>query len=226
MSVCAIMQPTYLPWLGYFDLIRKSDVFVIYDQAQFEKQSWQQRNRIRTKDGEIMLTVPVLHGKGLERIIAEVELDRHQNALRKHLNSIRLSYARARNFELVFGQLEEIYQQKHIRLMDLNMELLKWGMRMFKIDTSLIYSSALGYTGTRVEALLDICRLVKADHYYSPAGSKGYIDENNLFENSGIQLTYQQYQHPVYDQIQGGEFISHLSFIDYLFNSPDWNIFA
>jgi hypothetical protein len=225
MKICAIMQPTYLPWLGYFDLINKSDIFIIYDNVQFEKQSWQQRNKIRSKDGEIMLTVPVKHGKGLERKIVEVEIDYKQPILKKHLTALKLSYARSKNYKLIIDALETIYNSSPERLIDLNIALIKFGMVLFKIEKKLIFSSELSPQSSRVEALIDICKKVGANHYYSPAGSKIYIDENNLFEKLGIKLTYQNFTHPVYKQLNYPTFISHLSFIDYLFNCDNFNIF-
>ena len=225
MRTCAIMQPTYLPWLGYFDLIKKSDIFVLYDNVQFEKQSWQQRNRIRNKNGEQMLTVSVKHGKGLERKISEVEIDSNQKILKKHLTSIKLSYGRAINYAFIFPELEEIYNSNPALLIDLNVALIKLGMKLFNINTELVYASELSPQGTRVEALVDICKKINSIHYYSPAGSQTYIDENNLFDKNGIRLSYQGFKHPVYKQINDDNFISHLSFIDYLFNCDNFNIF-
>jgi hypothetical protein len=127
------MQPTYLPWLGYFDLIRSVDHFVIYDHVQFEKQSWQQRNRIRNKDGEIMLTVPVRHESGLERTLRDVKIDYSRNILDKHLKSIQLSYSKTNNFKTIFPLLEEIYNQHKVFLYELNIELIKLGMKFLNI---------------------------------------------------------------------------------------------
>jgi hypothetical protein len=218
MRTCAVMQPTYLPWLGYFDLIARSDIFVIYDTVQFEKQSWQQRNRVRNKDGEIMLTLPVRYGSGLSRRIKEVEIDYSRNVPKKHSSTIQLSYSKARNFSTLFPELEALYKTQPSLLMDLNVALIKIGMKFLNIETPLIYASELDVQGNRVEALIDICKKLNASRYYSPVGSKVYIDENNLFPGNGIELVYQDYSHPVYQQVNFPDFISHLSFIDYLFN--------
>jgi WbqC-like protein len=225
MRTCAIMQPTYLPWLGYFDLIRKADVFVIYDSVQFEKQSWQQRNRIRNKNEEIMLTISVKYGKGIERKINEVEIDNKQQIFKKHLTSIKLSYARSKNYNLIIEQIEAIYNSNYFFLIELNVALIKLGMNLFKLDTEMVYSSELSPEGSKVSALIDICTKLNVNHYYSPIGSKNYIDENNLFEKTDIKLSYQNFVHPVYQQLNYPNFISHLSFIDYLFNCDNFNIF-
>lgn len=215
---CAIMQPTYLPWLGYFDLIRNVDIFVVYDHVQFEKQSWQQRNRIRNKQGEIMLTVSVLHENGLERRVRDVKIDHIRNVLRKHLMSIQLSYAKALNFKVIFPELEKIYTQKPVTLVELNMQLIQLGMKFLHVQKELVYSGEMAVQGQKVEALIDVCQKLGCDQYLSPVGSKRYIDENNLFPENGIVLDYQQFVPPVYHQHKGTDFISHLSFIDYLFN--------
>ena len=224
MRTCAIMQPTYLPWLGFFELIAKSDVFVIYDCVQFEKQSWQQRNKVRAKDGTIMLTLPVKYGTGLLRTIKEVEIDYSRQVPKKHLNTLQLSYGKSVGFSTIFPEIQAIYQSQPKLLMDMNLLLIKTGMKYFGIDTPFVFASELDVQGNRVEALIDICKKVNADHYFSPVGSKVYIEENNLFAENNIQLSYQNYQHPIYPQLNYTDFISHLSFIDYLFNQENYNI--
>ena len=206
-----------LAW--FFDLIRSVDKFVILDHVQFEKQSWQQRNRIRNKQGELVLSLAVQHEMGLERKINSVKLDYSRNSNFKHLESIKHSYSKSMNFEAIFPEIEFIFNQKHALLIDLNIELIKLGMKYLSIEKEFIYSSKIDVLGQRVEALIDICNKVGANKYLSPVGSKAYIDENNLFPSNNIELTYQLFKHPVYKQIGYHDFISHLSFIDYLFNT-------
>lgn len=215
---CAVMQPTYLPWLGFFDLIRGADIFVIYDHVQFEKQSWQQRNKIRNKQGEIMLTVSVMHDKGLNRRVKDVRIDNTRNILAKHLTSIKLAYSRSKNFDIIYPDLEFIFQKKNEFLIDLNVDLIKTGMKHLHINKNILFSSEMGIEGSKVEALIDVCKKTGADKYLSPVGSRVYIDENNLFPIHNIELYYQNFIPPVYQQLKCNDFISHLSFIDYLFN--------
>ncbi len=222
---CAIMQPTYLPWLGFFELIAKSDIFVIYDSVQFEKQSWQQRNRLRDKNAELMLTLPVKYGSGLLRRINEVEVDYSRSVPKKHLQTIKLSYGKSKNFTTIFPEIESIYSSQPNLLVEMNMQLIKLGMKYFEIKTPLVFASDMDVQGNRVEALIDICQKVKATHYYSPIGSKGYIDDNNLFSENKIDLTYQNFSHPIYQQINYPDFISHLAFIDFLLNAERHDIF-
>lgn len=215
---CAVMQPTYLPWLGFFDLIRSVDIFVIYDHVQFEKQSWQQRNKIRNKQGEIMLTVSVMHDKGLNRRVKDVRIDNTRNILAKHLTSIKLAYSRSKNFDIIYPDLEFIFQKKNEFLIDLNVDLIKTGMKHLHINKNILFSSEMSIEGSKVEALIDVCKKTGANQYLSPVGSKVYIDENNLFPIHNIELHYQSFTPPVYQQLKCNDFISHLSFVDYLFN--------
>lgn len=216
---CAIMQPTFLPWLGYFDLIRSVDIFVLLDHVQFEKQSWQQRNRIRSKTGDILLTVPIIHSSDSKNI-KDVRIDITKNFVTKHLKTILLAYSSTLNFSTIYEKLERIYLEKNIYLIDLNLKLLNLGIQCLGLTKEIKFSSEIDVQGKRVEALVDICKKVGADNYLSPVGSKAYIDENNIFEQNNIKLEYQQFNHPVYKQKDYSDFISHLSFIDYLFNVP------
>ena len=217
-KTCVIMQPTYLPWLGYFDLIASADVFVFLDHVQYSKQSWQQRNKIRDKNGEQLLTLNVKRAPVKEHRISEVLIDHNKKPLVKHLKSIKGMYAKSRNFNEVFIKLEEIYSGEHTYLSDFNIELIRYGMSEMDITTETIRSSSLQVSGPRVEGIVEICRKLGCNRYLSPVGSQKYIDQNNIFKQQGITLKYQSYEHIVYKQIAYPDFISHLSFIDYLFN--------
>jgi hypothetical protein len=216
-SLC-VMQPTYLPWLGYFELMRQADVFVIYDHVQFSKQSWQQRNRIRSQDKELMLTVPVFGGLGQR--IADVRIDRTQKFTKKHLASIEMNYRKSKNFDRYFFEIEQIYARNHDLLVELNVDLIMWGAEKLGVSShcQFLRSSQLHVQGKKVEALIDLCRELQVDRYYSPKGAMDYIEDNNLFIQAGIQLEYQDFQHPHYQQLQYTDFIGSLAFIDYLFN--------
>ena len=217
MKTASIMQPTYLPWLGYFDLTNRSDIFVFLDTVQLDKRSWQQRNRIKTPNSEIMLTVPVLTKGRFNQEIRDVEIDVSQRFEKKHFNSIQLNYKNSKYYKLYIGELEEIFISKTSRLANLNIKLIKWLSSKIGIKTKFISSSELDVSGSKTELLINICKKINANHYLSPIGSKSYIEKNNLFTNSGIQLSYQNYQHPTYNQLFG-DFIPYLSVIDLLFN--------
>ncbi|MFM2393544.1 MAG: hypothetical protein RLZZ546_1526, partial [Bacteroidota bacterium] len=139
-----IMQPHYLPWLGYFELISKADIFVFYDHVQFEKQSWQQRNRILSIQGQIlMLTIPVKKETGLARKINEVSIDLSSNTLDKHLSSIKMNYSKCDYFDVIFPELEEIYKRKIGKLLDFESAIITWAIQKWKFAVKVVYSSTL-----------------------------------------------------------------------------------
>ena len=219
--ICSIMQPTYLPWIGYFNLIKSADVFVFYDSVQFSKQSWQQRNRIRNKKGDILLTLSI-NSSGDNGEIREKTIFQPDRTLKKHLLSIKQNYSKSLNYDLYIEKIEEIYLKKTDSLLDLNTELIRLGCSIFQIQTPLLFSSELSVSVGKNEALISICKELKANKYLSPLGSKDYLKKELFIENN-IQLFFQQYTHPHYNQLSYKSFISHLSFIDFLFNVPKEN---
>ncbi len=215
----SIMQPTYLPWLGYFDLIDQSDIFVFLDDVQFEKQSWQQRNMIKTNNGWIWLTIPVIQKFGQK--IAETRINYANKWNEKHFKSIYYNYHTAAYYNLFNDRLEKIYSFHHKFLVDFNIMIIQWVCEELGISPQFICSSALSVTGTKTERLINICQKLNANNYLSPLGSKTYIEKNNLFNDSGIILKYQHFEHPQYSQ-NTGDFISHLSTLDLILNNgPD-----
>lgn len=218
MKTCVIMQPTYLPWLGYFDLIKNSDTFVFLDHVNFSKQSWQQRNRIRDKKGEIMLTVPVHKPKSGENSINKILIDYVKIPHIKHLKSIKACYGKSKNFKIIFDELEKIYNEEHKFLVDLNLDLIKYGCKKLKIDSKIHYSSLMNIKGKKIEGVIEICKKLNSDIYLSPYGASDYIKDSKIFLENKINLEFQNYVHPTYNQMGYNNFISHLSFIDYLFN--------
>jgi hypothetical protein len=223
MRTAVIMQPTYLPWLGYFDLMDQSDVFVFLDSVQLQKRSWQQRNRIKNSGGELMLTVPVCSKGKRDQKICEAQIDLSRDFQEKHLRAIQMYYAKAGFFQRYFDELAAILTKRQCYLAELTIEIICWLKDSIGIDTELMRSSSLNVQGKRTELLLNICKAVGADVYLSAAGSKAYIEENDLFKADGMELRYHQYKHPVYKQLYG-DFIPHLSAIDLLLNEGDKSI--
>ena len=214
--IAVIMQPTYLPWIGYFDLMDGADVFVVLDTVQFEKQSWQQRNRIKTAEKESKwLTVPVIQGLGQK--INDVRINNLGPWRRKHWGTIEQYYKKAPYWKVYGDGMAAIYSQSWENLAELNLSLINFLKDQFGIKTELIKASGIPASGNKVRLLVDICHYLKADTYLSPPGSASYIELDNIFDSEGISLVYQQYEHPVYTQLFG-DFISHLSSIDLLFN--------
>ncbi|OGC04165.1 hypothetical protein A2276_06095 [candidate division WOR-1 bacterium RIFOXYA12_FULL_43_27] len=213
-----IMQPTYLPWIGYFDLMDQSDVFVFLDDVQFEKQSWQSRNRIKTLQGELWLSVPVV--KKFPQLLKDVEINNATAWSKTHFKSIVQNYQKAAYFKDLIKDYEMIYETGWSKLAELNIKLIKTIVTRLNLAKKMLFSSELNCTGNRVGRLINICKAVGADTYLSPLGSKGYIDEDNRFEAEGVKLEYQQYTCPQYRQ-QYGDFIPFMSTIDLLFNEGD-----
>jgi len=214
----AIAQPTYLPWLGYFDLIDQVDVFVILDSVQFEKQSWQQRNRIKTPCGLQWLTVPVVFRGRFGQSIYEVEI-RDGEFSGNHLRAIELNYRRAPFFENYFHELSvKLRCSADFRLADLNVRLIEWLMSVLGIRTPLLFSSRLDQPGKRTELLANICSYLSASEYISPIGSAVYLlREIDAFHRKSIEVFFQNYEHPHYRQMFP-PFIPNASILDLIFN--------
>lgn len=213
----SVMQPTYLPWMGYFALIDCSDKFVIYDDVQFEKRSWQQRNRIKTSQGIQMLTIPVLKKASESRLIYDMLINEEENWRKKHLMSIEQSYKGSAHFSDFFPVLESCYLNQTSSLAEFNSHIIKEICAYMGIDQKIVFSSSFRCQGAKVDKLVNIVKHMGADEYLSPIGSFEYINENNLFEKEGIGLWYQNFRHPEYIQLHG-DFVSHLSIVDLLFN--------
>lgn len=215
--IIGILQPGYLPWLGFFEQMYKSDVFVIYDDVQYDKEGWRNRNRIKTANGIQWLTVPV-HMKLTEHpLIIEIRIDNTADWRKKHLASIKQNYAKAPFFTDYIHIFEDAYSKGWEFLVDLDIyfigklaECLRMGSK------NIIRSSCLDLKGDRIGRLINLCKLFGANTFYEGASGKKYIDENE-FLSHGIKVEFQNYQHPVYSQLYG-DFIPYLSIVDLLFN--------
>ena len=214
----AISQPTYLPWIGYFDLMDQVDTFVYLDCVQFEKQSWHHRNRIKTPAGLLWLTVPVqIHGR-FGQLIKDVEI-RQVDFWQKHLRSVEVHYRRSPYFETYFPPLLRFFEQhESSSLCELNIALLTWMMTALTVQKPTVIASTLQVEGKKSGLLVNICRKLGADEYLSPIGSAEYLlDDMQLFNESGISVRFQHYQHPEYRQLFR-PFVPYASALDLLFN--------
>lgn len=217
----AVMQPTYLPWIGYFDLIDESDVFVFHDSIQFEKQSWQQRNRIRTPAELRWLSVPVLIKGRSSQLISEVEIDRAQGFPHKHVNLLEENYRRAPFFKRYFPELKALLTESGLSLSQLNQSIIRWTATQFGLSPKFVTSSTMAATGVRSDRLVNLCRELGATTYLSPFGSAGYlIEDRSVFAEAGITVVLQHYEHPTYRQL-AQPFLPFASTLDLLFNEGD-----
>lgn len=214
--IAAVMQPTYLPWMGYFDLLDQADVFVLLDTVAFSRQSWQQRNRILAGGTVQWLTVPVRHALGTP--IREIAVDTSRPWRRKHWGSLEQAYRRAPFWAEERGLLAPVYEREWRLLAELDVSLIRALAARLGIGTELVLASSLApAAGGREDALVDICRQVGAGTYLSPAGAAVYLASDARFAAHGIELRFHAYEHPVYAQ-PGTEFVSHLSVVDLLAN--------
>jgi hypothetical protein len=217
------MQPTYIPWLGYFDLIDRVGKFIFLNDVQLATRSWQVRNRIKTQQGELFLTIPIRRGgkSRLETKIIETEINETVWWREKHLKSIHVAYRRSGYFNEVFPFLEGLIGTPFSCLGELNMNIIMSISRRIGISTTFAKSSDfLNIEGKKDSRLVNMCQHVGCNRYISPQGSSVYIERDNpggAFAKSNIQLFYHNYRHPVYRQLYG-EFIPYMSVIDLLFN--------
>lgn len=211
----AIMQPSYLPWLGHFSLAFLSDAFVFYDDVQFDKHGWRHRNRILLAGQPHWLTVPVLQKGRFGQLVKETEIadSKWQS---KHLKTIEQAYRRAPHFDQVFPVMNEYLTKKNYTwLMDLSIDGFNAFCRLFEMHPKTCFSSDLGHRELgRTERLVAICKDFGAERYLSPNASSEYMLPE-AWLGAGIELQYQNYDHPVYQQ-GDGEFVSHLSALDAL----------
>lgn len=217
MTRVAVMQPTYLPWSGYFGLMQAVDVFIFLDSVQFAKRSWQQRNQIKTSKGAQWLTVPVRNKGKREQLIYEAEIDSTSNFVRTHRKTIESNYAKAPSFKDLGPELLACIEQEQTLLADLNIGIIEHCRALLGIDTPLIRSSRLTGRGTKADLLASLCKEVGATEYISVLGSKDYLEESSAFEEIDVPVRYFNFRHPEYPQLFG-DFLPYMSVIDMLLN--------
>ena len=221
MMIFSAHQPQYLPWLGYFDKIAKSDCFVFLDRVQYKHREYQNRNMIRARDRSIWLTVPVL-SKGLRhQLISEVRIDRSVDWQGRHWKSLKAWYARAPHFKEYAPFFEDTFTgRRWDTLMDINVYLIRYFLEQFEITTPLYFESELGTGQTGTERILEIAKKLNVQAYLSGAGGKDYLEEQRFIQE-GVELRYQNFVHPAYEQQCApgkNDFIPNMSALDLLFN--------
>lgn len=212
--IVTIHQPDFLPWLGFFDRWKKSDIYVVLDDVQFLRRGWHHRDKIKTANGSIWLTVPVLKKGKYDQLIRDVRIDNSTNWCQDHLRAIEFNYKKAPNFGYCFKKMIEIYNRKHPFLIDLNMELLNFLASELAITTPTVFASEFNIKSKSTQRLLELVKSVNGSIYLTGMGSKDYLDES-LFRKENIQVMWQEYTHTVYTQLHG-KFIPMLSSLDYL----------
>lgn len=209
-----VLQPGYLPWLGFFDQMRRSDIFVYYDDVQYDKHGWRNRNRIKSPTGPQWLTVPV-HHKGWPRIM-DVTIDNRTPWAKKHIGTIRQYYSRAAYLDAYLPELEAVLSRDWETLVDLDIAVVELMSCWLGLEIPVFRSSTLGIAGEKSERLLNLCRYFEATRYLSGNAAQAYLDVD-LFSRAGIEVEWQDFVHPIYPQLHG-EFVPLLSAIDLVLN--------
>jgi len=209
-------QPVYLPWLGLFHKISLAETFVYFDQVQYLPKDWMNRNKIRTKDGSIWLTVPVLRKGYRDLKTSEIEINNSTNWQKKHLRSISLNYKKSPYFENYIPFFEDVYSRKWEFLGDLNEYMLKWFLDELGIKVNFLNAKNFKFEGEKSSLILNMCKKLDASTYIFGTLGKDYANVHE-FEKNNVKLIFQDYNHPKYSQLYS-EFVSHLSVIDLLFN--------
>jgi len=216
--IISINQPAYLPWLGYFHRIAVSDMHIVLDSVQFEKNSFTNRNKARTAQGWCWLTVPVkTAGRFGELNIREIEIDNERPWTKKHWATLSNNYSKAPYFRTHAAFFENVYRQSWTRLHDLAWVMTKYLLEAFDISTPIRFSSEMQAGGHKDELVLNLCREMNAEVYLSGPLGRNYVREN-LFAAQGVEVRYHNYDHPVYGQAYAG-FEPNMTALDLLFNA-------
>jgi len=212
-----ITQSNYIPWKGFFDAINLADEFVFYDDMQFTRRDWRNRNQIKTKDGVKWLTVPVeVKGKYFQKIKDTKISD--QNWSKNHWDIITHSYVKSEFFKEYKDIFQDLYLGRQYEfLSEVNYTFTKAVCELLGIGTNIRYSDEFNLLEEKTERLVDICKKLGGTDYYSGPAAKAYMDESK-FENENIKVHYFDYSgYPEYKQLYG-EFTHAVSILDLIFN--------
>jgi hypothetical protein len=212
--IIAIHQPNYLPWLGFFYKMAMCDIFILNDYSLHSSSSFTHRNKVKSSQGVVTLTVPL---SKKEVRIRDVVISEDGRWRRKHWRTIKQCYRPSPYWARYADEFQSIYEQSWGRLYDLNVALIKLIRKHLGVDTPLLVATELdSYCGTGTEPMVNVCRALGADVYLSGFGGKNYMDED-MFRRAGIAVRYYDFVHPTYRQLYGA-FMPNLSTIDLLFN--------
>ncbi len=215
---CVILQPSYIPWRGYFEQIQRADVFVFYDDVQYDKHGWRNRNRIKNHQGGQWLTIPV-HSKGVvveNTPINQVEIAWEQDWAERHLRAIQQAYSKAPYYKSYSSWLEEVYQRRPARLADFTIPLtIEIAQKLGSCNTRFLRSSDLHASGQKTDRLIQILSGLGVTHYISGPSARSYI-EDEKFQAAGISLEYMEYNYPEYPQLYP-PYDPYVSILDLLF---------
>lgn len=215
----AVLQPSYIPWRGYFHQILKSDLFIFYDDVQYDKHGWRNRNRIKTVNGTQWMTIPVLTAGVIENStpINQIKIDWHRNWNEKHWQMLKQTYGKTPYFSLYESWLSAFYSSHPTLLADFTIDLTVAICKALNFNnTKFIRSSELqNISGVKNERLINILKSIGATHYISGPSAQDYI-EDAMFKDAGIELEYMNYDYPTYPQ-RFPPFDPNVSILDLMF---------
>jgi hypothetical protein len=209
-------QPVYLPWLGLFHKIALADRFVSFNQVQYQPKDWNNRNKVKTSQDLVWLTVPVNRKGYMEKKICDIEINNQVPWGRKHWGTLLNNYGKAPFFKKYADYFEHIYKLEWNSLVELNESMLQWFLDTLGIDIKVERAGDFDFCGEKSGLVLDMCQKLGAEIYIFGAQGRDYAD-TAAFDAVGIEARFQEYHHPIYPQ-QHGEFASHISIVDLLFN--------
>lgn len=210
-------QPVYLPWMGLFHKIALADTYVSFNQVQYLPKDWNNRNKIKTANGVIWLTVPVLKSGHRKKRLTEIKINNDFPWARKHWKSILQNYSKAPYFKSYADFFEDIYLKKSWEyLCELNDYMLRWFLETLSIRIKFADAREYNFEGEKSELVLDMCLKLNAKLYIFGALGRDYAETKN-FQKKNISVYFQDYNHPHYPQLHGN-IQTHLSVVDWLFN--------
>ncbi len=209
-------QPNYLPYPGLIGKIMISDKFIYVTKVQFERKSWQNRNRIKTVNGPIFLTVPTLKKGKFDQLICDVKINNDLNWRRKHFNSININYKNSKYYNRYIDFFEDLYNREWDNLYDLDIYIMNYILKELDVKTEILYDKDFNFEGNKTEFLVDMCKKTNCDTYMSNKGSENYVDLNIFFQNE-LNHIYINYIGKEYKQ-NFREFNNNLSILDMFFN--------
>ena len=217
----AMLQPNYIPWKGVFDLIHRVDVFVFYDDVQYTKKDWRNRNIIPTKNGDVWLSVPVVTKGKRDQRICDVEINKAEKWQDKHYRTLATTYAKAPYFDQYKYLLDDFYKDHEWDMLsDMDIYMTKKIAGILGIDVEYVNASDYGFEGDKNgEKVLMLCKELGCDYFLNGPASKEFMDED-LFKEAGVELDYMSYEYPEYKQLVR-PFNHNVSVLDLLFNTGD-----
>ena len=219
-----LSQPTFFPWIGYYDLIDQSNIFVILDDVKFEKQSWHHRNNFKSQKGLELFTLPILSGKS--KLIKDVEIFNPERVQKKFKHFLITNYSKAKFFENYFQIFIERFNKdsNSKKLLILNSGLINLSLSILQIKKKILFSSSLKVDKVKSERIIDICKKCNEENYLSGLGAKEYLlKDQNKFTDNQIEVFLHNYSHPQYNQLYG-KFNSYACILDLIMNEGDNSI--